>query len=70
MHQLITEDAVVVAKVITVEAVTGTVAGAFVRCFPPRPKSTMNVMTLGIHATLSYLRMLRLVLGWTAEKSG
>ena len=55
MHQLITEDAVVVANVITEDAVTGAVAGALLRFFPPIPSNTIKVMTLGIQATLSYL---------------
>ena len=55
MHQLITEDAVVVANVITEDAVTGAVAGALLRFLPPLPNNTIKVMTLGIQATLSYL---------------
>lgn len=55
MHQLITLDAVVVANVTTEAAVIGAVGGAFVKCLPPRPSIIINAITLGIHATLSYL---------------
>lgn len=56
MHQLRTLDAVVVANVMTFARVTGPVGGALTRCLPPTPSRIMNVMTFGIHATLSYLR--------------
>jgi hypothetical protein len=55
VHQLMTLDAVVVANVTTVVAVTGEVGPALERCFPPMPNITMKVIALGTHATLSYL---------------
>ncbi len=55
MHQLITLEAVVVAKVITFAGVTGIVGGAFVKCFPPTPSIMMNIITLGNQTMLSYL---------------
>lgn len=54
-HQLITLEAVVVAKVMTLAAVTGAGAGALRRCFPPMPNMIMKVITLGIQAIDSYL---------------
>ena len=50
-----TLEAIVVAKVITVGTVTGLVAGALTRCFPPTPSMSMKLSVFGIHAALSYL---------------
>jgi len=57
VHQLITEEAMNVAHEINPDAVGAGVGGYSEgsKCFPPTPTMTMNVMTFGIHATLSYL---------------
>lgn len=58
MHQLMTEDPTNVAKESTVDAVGGGFDGNVegFKCFPPTPSMTINAITLGIHAKLSYLR--------------
>ena len=56
MHQLMTLDAVVVANDRIVAADAGSPGGMWLpKCLPPVPSITMNTMTLGIHATVSYL---------------
>ena len=50
-----TLDAIVVENVMIVAVVIGLAAGALTRCFPPTPRRAMKVITLGIHAILSYL---------------
>ena len=55
MHQLMTLDAIVVAKVTILAVVGGSDGGAFDKFCPPRPSIIIKAMTLGIHATLSYL---------------
>ena len=56
MHQLMTLDATVVANDRMEAAGAGPPGGMWLpRCLPPAPSITTNAMTLGIHATVSYL---------------
>lgn len=56
MHQLMTLDATVVPYDKIAAAEAGSPGGMLLpRWFPPMPSMTMNVIALGIHATVSYL---------------
>lgn len=55
VHQLRSVAAIVDANDRMAFAVAGEELGAFTKCFPPSASMTTYAITVGIHATLSYL---------------